>query len=116
MPVNAEAEAVFRRAPASTGARRIPWSSRARVERRDVAQQWPAYEVCTCEVDFPAQRPLGRALDDEDFDVRFNAVWGIAAATGQYQLRPGWADFREDEARHIREWKARLASLGVEVP
>lgn len=48
---------------------------------------------------------LTKALDDPDPDVRYTAVAGLAAVTGQWALRPSPEDFHRDEATHLARWK-----------
>jgi hypothetical protein len=61
-----------------------------------------------------AIRALSRALDDEDFEVRFNSAQSLADATKQPLLRTNQEQFREEEIKRVSEWKARLATMGVE--
>ena len=63
-----------------------------------------------------AMRALGRALDDEDFDVRFNVVQSLADAYGQVNLRTSRESFAENETEHKRRWRERLAARGVALP
>lgn len=61
-----------------------------------------------------AIRPLARALDDADFEVRLTAVRGLATLTGQQELTPSWDDFRQEEMRFIiplRSWV--IANIGL---
>jgi len=63
-----------------------------------------------------ALQPLGEALNDEDHEVRLNAVRSLANVTGNTQFLLSDEAFVEREARIIAEWKARLARLGVTIP
>jgi hypothetical protein len=63
-----------------------------------------------------ALRALGRALDDEDFDVRLNAVRSLAVATGRNQVLFSREKFQDEEARYITGWKARLRSQSIDLP
>lgn len=53
--------------------------------------------------------PLGRALDDADFDVRLNAVRALAEVTDQQESIVSSDRFRSDEARYVKYWKDWLA-------
>jgi hypothetical protein len=55
-----------------------------------------------------ALRPLARALDDAEFEVRLNAVRGLAEISGQTEWLPSGDAFRADEERYVRYWKARV--------
>ncbi|HXE90323.1 MAG TPA: HEAT repeat domain-containing protein [Terriglobales bacterium] len=52
-----------------------------------------------------AARELGLALQDSDFEVRYNAVIGIADITGQTQWRPLLEEFRDREDEYLSHWK-----------
>jgi hypothetical protein len=60
-------------------------------------------------------RPLGRALDDEDSEVRFNVVQSLADAIGNDLLRTNPQQFKKQGAQNVKDWKARLAELGVDL-
>jgi HEAT repeats len=57
-----------------------------------------------------ATRALAGALDDRDFEVRLNAVWGLAKRRGQPRLIPSWEGFRADESRYVNPLKAWVAT------
>ncbi len=52
-----------------------------------------------------AIHPLGEALDDSDFEVRYYAVVGLAEITGQSEWRPNMDDFLSDQQRYLQHWK-----------
>lgn len=52
-----------------------------------------------------ALAPLVRALDDSDFEVRLNAVRGLAELAGQKEGIPSWDAFRSDEPWYVSHWK-----------
>jgi hypothetical protein len=50
---------------------------------------------------------LARMLDDDDFEVRIEAVRGLAVLSGQRNLTPSWDSFRQEESRYtepLRAW------------
>jgi HEAT repeat protein len=48
---------------------------------------------------------LAQALDDGDYEVRYDAVVGLAEITGQRAWRPTRDDFRNREATYLSYWK-----------
>jgi hypothetical protein len=49
--------------------------------------------------------PLIAALDDEDSEVRYSAVVGLAEITGQSDWRPNIFVFQSDQKRYLNYWK-----------
>jgi HEAT repeat protein len=95
--------------------RAIPALARI-VKRGDAETRREATEALGKTKSRNALQPLGEALNDDDHEVRLNAVRALANVTGDTQFRLSDAAFVEREARIIAEWKARLARLGVTIP
>jgi hypothetical protein len=47
---------------------------------------------------------LIQALNDEDFEVRYYGVVGLAEVTGESDWHPNMEVFRSDEARYLQHW------------
>jgi hypothetical protein len=48
---------------------------------------------------------LRRALADSDFEVRYNAVVGLAEIMGEKAWRPSREEFRSDESKYLSHWR-----------
>lgn len=51
-----------------------------------------------------ALKPLSAGLTDYDFEVRYNAVIGLAEITNQYEWGPSVALFQKDENHYLNYW------------
>jgi hypothetical protein len=52
-----------------------------------------------------ALKALATALDDDDVEVRYTAVMGLAETTGQKGWGPSMPAFVEDEQRYLQYWR-----------
>jgi len=52
-----------------------------------------------------AAAALAAALNDQDFEVRFYGVIGLAEITGHPEWRPNMEVFHEDEAKYLQHWR-----------
>jgi len=50
---------------------------------------------------------LRNALGDSDFQVRYDAVVGLAEIIGETAWRPSARDFRSDEIKYLSHWRER---------
>jgi len=51
-----------------------------------------------------ALKPLAAMLDDSDFEVRYEAVLGLAQITGNPNWVPNMDRFRSEEGKYIKHW------------
>jgi hypothetical protein len=51
-------------------------------------------------------------FNDSDFEVRYNAVRGVARGLGETDDIPSEEDFRIDESRYVEPLRSRFAQQG----
>lgn len=60
-----------------------------------------------------AKAALAKALDDNDQDVRYSAVTGLAEITGETQGMPSIEVFKKNESPYLAHWHVRVSKLGL---
>lgn len=81
-------------------------AARARLLRAGDVETRRAVSVSLRRLRSPlAVESLTRALDDDDVEVRYSAVMGLAESTGRNEWGPSMPAFLEDQQRYIRLWK-----------
>jgi len=51
---------------------------------------------------------LRRALEDPDFEVRYNGAVGLAEIFNEAGWRPSMEGFKSDESKYVSHWSERL--------
>lgn len=87
-----------------TNPKSIPLLSRL-LTARDVAPRRAAAYALRHVGGGGAIAPLSNALNDEDRDVRYQAVMGLAEISGDYQWGPSIDLFQRDEQLYLNHWK-----------